>query len=194
MGVSSEGAGTVLLDRIDNFDIFRPKMDASKEVLHGIATFTADISPSFPYVNAELGGWDYDQTNQVLLLKMSDGKWITLHPRKIAIRGARDLAEVKALLVWIQGQINDIYARREAVTPRSVSQAGLKVIEILKLLPMTNCKACGYAACMAYAAALREGEINLEDCPPIWEEKYREKRVKLQTYLESFGWRALDAD
>ena len=184
----------MLLDQIDNFDIFRPKMDASKEVLHGIATFTADISPAFPYVNAELGGWDYDLTNQVLLLKMADGKWITLQPQKIAIRGARDQAEVKALLVWIQGQINDIYARRETITPRHVSQAGLKVMEILKLLPMTNCKACGYTACMAYAAALREGEIRLEDCPPLWEEKFREKHVKLQTYLKSYGWRALDAE
>jgi hypothetical protein len=32
------------------------------------------------------------------------------------------------------------------------------------------------------------------DCPPLWEEKYREKREKLQPYLESFGWRALDAE
>ena len=79
-------------------------------------------------------------------------------------------------------------------TPRFVSQAKLKVMEILKLLPLTNCKACGYATCMAYAAALREGEISLQDCPPLWEEKYREKREKLQAYLESFGWRALDAN
>ena len=63
----------MLLEKIENFDIFRPKMDSSKEVLHAIATFEADISPSFPYVNAELGGWDYDQTNQVLLLKLSVG-------------------------------------------------------------------------------------------------------------------------
>ena len=184
----------MLLDRIENCEIFRPKMDSTKEVLHAIATFTVDISPAFPYVNAELGGWDYDQTNQVLLLKLSDGKWITLHPQKIAIRGARDMEEAKALLAWIQAQINDIYARSETITPRHVSQAGLKVMEILKLLPMTNCKACGYAACMAYAAALREGEIRLEDCPPLWEEKFREKQVKLQAYLESFGWRALDAE
>ncbi|MGB8990985.1 MAG: (Fe-S)-binding protein [Desulfobaccales bacterium] len=182
----------MLLDRIDNFDIFRPKMDSTKEVLHAIATFTTDISPSFPYVNAELGGWDYDQANQVLLLKLSDGKWITLHPQKIAIRGARDLAEAQALLTWIQGQINDLYARRAAITPRYVSQSGLKVMDILRLLPMTNCKACGYATCMAYAAALREGEISLTDCPPLGEETYREMRAKLQAYLESFGWRALD--
>jgi ArsR family metal-binding transcriptional regulator len=182
----------MLLELIDNFEIFRPKMDASKEALHAIATFEVDISPALPYVNAELGGWDYDQTNQVLLLKLSDGKWITLHPQKIAIRGARDIEEAHALLDWIKGQINDIYGRREQITPRYVSQAGLKVIEILKLLPMTNCKACGYAACMAYAAALREGEVSLEACKPLCEEKYREKLEKLQAYLQSYGWRALD--
>jgi ArsR family metal-binding transcriptional regulator len=184
----------MLLDRIENFEIFRPKMDSTKETLHAIATFGVDISPAFPYVNAELGGWDYDQTNQVLLLKISDGKWITLHPQKIALRGARDLEECHALLAWIKGQINDIYRRRDHITPRYVSQAGLKVMNILRLLPMTNCKACGYATCTAYAAALREGEISLNDCPPLREEKYREKRENLRTYLESYGWRALDAE
>jgi len=182
----------MLLDRVDNLEIFRPKMDSSKETLHAIATFEVDISPSFPYVNAELGGWDYDQVNQVLLLKLADGKWITLHSLKIAIRGARDMEEAQALLAWIKGQINEIYARREAITPRLTSQAGLKIMEIFKLLPMTNCKACGYAACLAYAAALREGEIRLEDCPPLPEERFREKREKLKNYLDSFGWRALD--
>jgi ArsR family metal-binding transcriptional regulator len=186
------GRLTLLLDQIDNFEIFRPKMDSSKEVLHAIATFTVDISPSFPYVNAELGGWDYDQTNQVLLLKLSDGKWITLHPQKIAIRGARDIEEAHALLTWIKGQINEIYDRRDHITPRYVSQAGLKVIEILKLTHMTNCKACGYPTCMAYAAALREGEISLQACKTLWEEKYREKREKLEAFLQSYGWRALD--
>ena len=112
-------------------------------------------------------------------------------PQKIAIRGARDIAEAKALLAWIQAQINEVYAHREEITPRFTGQAGLKVIEILRLLPMTNCKVCGYAACMAYAAALREGEISLQACTPLWEEKYREKREKLEAYLQSYGGRAL---
>ena len=184
----------MLLDEIKDYDIFRPKMDSTKDVLHSIATFDADISPAFPFINAELGGWDYDQRNQVLLLKLAAGKWITLHPQKIAIRGARDIEECRALLEWIKGQINDIYDRRDQIIPRYVSQAGLKIMDILKLLPMTNCRACGYATCMAYAAALREGEISLNDCPPLGEDKYREKREKLQTYLASFSWRALDAD
>ncbi len=38
----------MLLEQIDHFDIFRPKMDSSKEVLHAIATFAADIFLPFP--------------------------------------------------------------------------------------------------------------------------------------------------
>lgn len=184
----------MLLDQIKNYEIFRPKSDSSKEVLHSIATLDVDISLVLPYLNAELGGWDYDNDNQVLLLKLSAGKWITLHAKKIAIRGARDMEESHALLEWIKGQINEIYDRREQITPRYTGQAGLRVMNILRLLPMTNCKACGYATCMAYAAALREGEISLNDCPPLGEKKYRDKQEKLQAYLESFGWRALDED
>ena len=91
----------MLLPEIKHYEIFRPKCDPGKEVLHSIATFEADISPVFPYLNAELGGWDYDQRNQVVLLKLSAGKWITLQPLEIAIRGARDQEESQALLAWI---------------------------------------------------------------------------------------------
>jgi ArsR family metal-binding transcriptional regulator len=184
----------MLLPEIEHLEIFRPKCDPSKEVLHAFGDFAADIAPVLPYLNAELGGWDYDAVNHVLLLKLSEGKWITLHRHQVAIRGCRDMEEAHALLKWIQGQINEVYERREEITPRYTGQAGLKVMNILKLLPMTNCKVCGYSTCMAYAAALREGEISLNDCPPLWEEKYREKLERLQAYLESFGWRALDAD
>lgn len=182
----------MLFEKINSYEIFRPKCDATKEVLHSIATFDVDISPVFPYLNAELGGWDFNQKNQVLLLKLSDGKWITLQKHEIAIRGARDVEESQALIKWIKGQINEIYERRDQLEPRYKSQAGLKVMEILKLLPMTNCKVCGYAACMAFAAALREGEISLPACTSLWEERHQDKRQKLEAYLESFGWRALD--
>jgi ArsR family metal-binding transcriptional regulator len=184
----------MLLEQIKNYEIFRPRSDYTKEILHGLATFDADISPVFPYLNAELGGWDYDRDNQVLMLKLSAGKGVTMQRHEMAIKGARDIEEAHALLAWLKGQINEVYERREEITPRYTGQAGLKVMDILRLLPMTNCKACGYATCMAYAAALREGEIRLEDCPPLGEEKFREKQVKLQAYLESFGWRALDAE
>jgi len=182
----------MLLDQINHLEIFRPKCDPTKEVLHAIADFEADISPAFPYLNAELGGWDYDRDNHVLLLKLSAGKWITLHPHKIAIRGCRDLEEAHALVEWIKGQVNAVYENRHHLAPRYTSQAGLKVMDILRLLPMTNCKVCGYSTCMAYAAALREGETTLESCQPLGEAEFTAKQAKLLEYLQSFGWRTLD--
>lgn len=182
----------MLLTKIENYEIFRPKCNFSREVVHGIAKLTTDISPVFPYLNAELGAWDYDTRNQVILLKLTDGKWITLQPQEIAIRGARDQEESRALLEWIKGQINEIWERREQIEPRYQSQAGLKILEILKLLPRTNCRACGYQTCMAFATALREGEIALDNCPPLQEDKYKEQREKLTAYLQSYGWRPLD--
>jgi ArsR family metal-binding transcriptional regulator len=182
----------MLLSRSDHLEIFRPKCDPSKEVLHALASFGEDISPALPYLNADLGGWDYDPQNHVLLLKLSAGKWITFQPHQLAIRGCRDQEEARALANWAQAQINDIYAPREQFTPRYTGQAGLKVMEIMKCLPLTNCKVCGYATCMAFAAALREGEASPDCCAPLGEEKCREEREKLHQYLKRYGWRARD--
>jgi CO dehydrogenase/acetyl-CoA synthase gamma subunit (corrinoid Fe-S protein) len=66
------------------------------------------------------------------------------------------------------------------------------VLKLLKHLPRTNCRACGYLTCMAYAAALREGETTPQHCPPLWEDDYQPRREQLLDYLNGFGWRALD--
>jgi hypothetical protein len=90
----------MLLEQIKNYQIFRPKCDYTKEILHALATFDADISPVFPYLNAELGGWDYDRDNQVLMIKLSAGKGFTMQPHEIAIKGAQDIEEANAMLSW----------------------------------------------------------------------------------------------
>ena len=41
----------------------------------------------------------------------------------------------------------------------------LKGAEIMKKLPKTNCKECGYATCFAFAMKLATGGAKLEDCP-----------------------------
>ena len=185
----------MLLDQIKNYEIFRPKCDYTKEILHALATFDTDISPVFPYLNAELGGWDYDGDNHVLHAQ-------ALRRQGVHLAAARDCRQGGAGIsrnptpCWSgsRGRSTRSTSAGQEITPRYTGQAGLKVMNLLRLLPMTNCKACGYTTCMAYAAALREGEISPNDCPPLWEEKYREKREKLQAYLESFGWQALDAE
>ncbi len=51
---------------------------------------------------------------------------------------------------------------------------GLTGIQILKLLPGTNCKECGFPTCLAFAMNLAAGKTELDKCPYVSDEA-REK-------------------
>ena len=57
-----------------------------------------------------------------------------------------------------------------------------RVLEILKLLPRTNCHECGQPTCMVFAAKIAEGAKGPEDCTPLKEDM----RVKLEKYISDF--------
>jgi acetyl-CoA decarbonylase/synthase complex subunit gamma len=52
-------------------------------------------------------------------------------------------------------------------------------MEVYKRLPGINCKECGVDTCMAFASKLIEREATPDDCPPLDDEKYREKKEAL---------------
>ena len=57
-------------------------------------------------------------------------------------------------------------------------------IEILKLLPKTNCRECGDPTCMVFAARVAEGVKGAEDCPPLTDGN----REKLFDYMKPFDF------
>jgi ArsR family metal-binding transcriptional regulator len=57
-----------------------------------------------------------------------------------------------------------------------------KVIEILKLLPKSNCRECGQATCMVFASLMANGIKGSEDCRPLDECN----RIKLSEYMSLF--------
>lgn len=54
-------------------------------------------------------------------------------------------------------------------------------IEILKLLPKTNCKECGYPTCLAFASTVFKGERSLSDCPHLAKDIIEQFGGNLQT-------------
>jgi len=56
-------------------------------------------------------------------------------------------------------------------------------LEVYKFLPQTNCGDCGEATCMAFASHMIDRSLNLEDCPPLLEEKFKKKYLKLAELL-----------
>lgn len=56
-------------------------------------------------------------------------------------------------------------------------------LEVYKFLPQTNCGDCGEATCMAFASHMIDRSLKLEDCPPLLEEKFKKKYLKLAELL-----------
>jgi ArsR family metal-binding transcriptional regulator len=61
----------------------------------------------------------------------------------------------------------------------------LNVVDILKQLPRTNCKECGEATCMAFAAKLAKMEKKVEECKPLLNEEHAQKRKALEGMLNA---------
>jgi len=58
------------------------------------------------------------------------------------------------------------------------------VLEILKLLPRTNCRECGEPTCMVFAARAAEGIKSATDCLPLTAEAQK----RLGDYLGRFNF------
>lgn len=136
-----------------------------------------DISPVFPYLNEVMPNASYDHENQVLILRESDQAY-ACRPGEIRIARAENWQQAEELAAEIVSKLNDTWQQRESITPRFKERKVPAVIDIFKLLPRSNCHDCGYPTCLAFAADLRNGTVQLEQCPPLSKEN-RDKILEL---------------
>ena len=162
-------------------EIFRSVCNPGAQTLHCFAHLEEDIGDSLPYLNAELGGFSYTKDPPSVTFK-SQGKLITIHARKIAINALKDEEEAKKIIEWLKREINMVWEKRAEIEPSYESASRPSIIEILKLLPKTNCKECGQLTCMVFASMVAEGAKGPEDCPPLNDDSSKQ----LSEYLSQF--------
>lgn len=162
-------------------EIFRPKCNPGFQSVHCIAHLDQDIGEVIPYLNAELGGFEYLKDPPAVTFKIH-GRLITIHHDRIAINALEDEDEADRVLEWLKREINQTWEKRKEITPSYESAPRPQIIEILKLLPKTNCRDCGQPTCMVFAAQVAEGGKGAEDCPALDEQK----RKDLSEYLSRF--------
>jgi ArsR family metal-binding transcriptional regulator len=162
-------------------EIFRPECNPSFESLHCIAHLDQDVAEVLPYLNTVLGGFEYYKDPPVVTFR-THGKIITIHPRKIAINALKDEKEADKILKWLEREINGVWEKRDEIEPSYEGTPKPKVIEVLKLLPKTNCKECGQPTCMVFATRVAAGAKGPEDCPELDDDI----RGGLRSYLSQF--------
>jgi len=163
-------------------EIFRPECNPNFTSLHCYAHLDEDVGQVIPYLNAELGGFQCTKEPPSVTF-MIRGRLITVHSRQISINSLKDEVEAEKIVGWMKNQINEIWERRDKIEPSFTSLPRPQLIEILKLLPKTNCRECGLPTCMVFAARVVEGVKDADDCLPI----EQENREKMQSYLKPFN-------
>jgi ArsR family metal-binding transcriptional regulator len=168
---------------LENFHlkIFNSACNPGAMAVHCFADLDQDVSEALPYLNAALGGFEYIPEPPSVMFK-SQGKLITVHGRRIAVNALKDEIEARKIVEWLVREINDAWENREKITPSYKGAERPKLIEILKLLPRTNCKKCNLPTCMVFASRVMEGGAGAEDCPALT----GVSRETLSLYLSGF--------
>ena len=173
--------GENMLLKTYRMELFNNECMPSAMTIQCFAHLEQDVSAALPYLNAVLFGFEYIKEPPSVTFR-AQGKLITVYARKIAINAIKDENEALKIVEWIKREINDAWEKRDDIQPSYEGMSKPKVIEILKLLPKTNCKECDAPTCMVFATLVAEGGKEASDCPALIDEN----RKKLNAYLEPF--------
>ena len=173
--------GKKMLLKNYRLDIFNNKCMPGAETVNCFAHLDEDVSAVLPYLNSVLGGFEYVQDPPAVTFK-AHGKLITVHGRRIAVNALKDEAEACKVVDWLKREINETWENRDSIPPSTKGASRPMIIEILKLLPKTNCRECGEPTCMVFATRLAEGVWGAGDCPAM----EADNRQRLEQYLSRF--------
>ncbi len=123
-----------------------------------------DVSPLFPYINA-VADRAYYYEKPVYIKFMLANRLCAFYPTEGVFAPVRDMAEANAFLPTLLDFIRDVSKRRSQITPNHKKYKPTSAVDIYRLLPASNCRECGLATCMAFAAALSRGRIPMDKCP-----------------------------
>ena len=163
-------------------EIFNSKCQPGAMGVHCFAHLEQDVSCALPYLNSVLGGFEYLEDPPAVTFK-AQGKLITVHGNKIAVNALKNEDEARKIVEWLKREINDAWDKRNEIEPSCQGAPRPKIIEILKLLPKTNCRECGEPTCMVLATKVAEGAKGPENCSQLNEEQHN----KLFDYMKAFN-------
>jgi len=166
---------------IDSYEIemFSPPCDPGSPIWVARVKTNTDLGEPLPYINACVRNAFYDPKTPTLVWREDAHKY-ALRQNVISINNLKDRDHAERVAKKIVDRINEIWEKRGDMAPSYTSQVVPKLLDILKLLPRTNCKECGYPSCMAFAAQIVEGDRCAEDCPPLNNEDWRGNLEKLR--------------
>jgi ArsR family metal-binding transcriptional regulator len=136
-----------------------------------------------PYLATLPGIIAYNPETCTLTFRRQPG-FMTLYPDKIYITQVKDTEEGLELLHVLVDAINATWEHRAELVAATAAHRAPRWLDIWSLLPQTNCKICGEATCMAFAAALLQEKRLLSECLPLLSDAaFSDRRATLEAML-----------
>lgn len=143
------------------------------------APVRADLTPVMPYINAVATKPEYYPDIPVIVWR-HEGRRVAVRPHEIAVDDVADTSEAGVEVGRVIDWINDLWERREEITPKYEPWTYPPLMSVLRQLPMNNCRECGLPTCTAFAASLIDGMKRIEDCPALTSEERRDNAKVLR--------------
>lgn len=173
----------MLIDKYD-LEVFTPPCEPGAERFSAVAHLSVDIHEVLPYLNATLRGAVYEPAVPSLRWTKA-GHYVVFQPNQIAVSNVEDREAAIKEIEGIIALVNRTWERRDQIEPNYETRRRPTGLELYKLLPRTNCKACGEASCFAFANRLAAGQVRLEACTPLFEDpQYAAQREELAAMLD----------
>jgi len=173
----------MLIEKYD-LEVFTPPCEPGAERFSAIAHLPNDIREVFPYLNATLRGAVYEPAVPSVSWRKA-GHYVVFQPNQIGVSNVEDREAAIKEVEGIIALVNRTWERRDQIEPNYETRRRPTGLEVYKLLPRTNCKACGEASCFAFANKLAAGQVRLEACTPLFEDpQYAQQREELATLLD----------
>jgi ArsR family metal-binding transcriptional regulator len=151
-----------------------------------IAHIGGDLTEVLPYLNTAMPQACFNPSSPSVTF-MEEQRLITVYPWKVMIGKAEGLVDGWRALESVRTLVNCVWAGRASIAPSYKARSKPPVLELYRLLPQMNCKACGDATCMAFAARLWNGTAAPSGCPPLYSREYSNLRGPLVELCSSYG-------
>jgi ArsR family metal-binding transcriptional regulator len=168
----------MLIEHYD-LEVFTPHCQPGSECLSAIARLVVDIAPVMPYLNATLEDAAYNPNAPALTCRV-DGRFITFCAYHIGIEYVEDRSDAQRVAEELVALVNRTWEHSDSIIPNHTAYRRPRPMDIYKLLPQTNCKACGQPTCFTFALKMVTGEVQLSDCPALQDPAHVERLGELR--------------
>ena len=127
-------------------------------------SLTADVSSFFPFINAVALKSELYEKPPRMCFNFSKTACV-LYPEWCLITPVKNLNDARQKTFELIAYLNGIVQKKDLIVPNYKKFKQKSVMEILRLLPLTNCTDCGFKTCMAFAAMLSKQQTNPGRCP-----------------------------